>query len=301
MQFKNLENQEKEQSSAAQLNSDSENQSKAIAPPPLKLKASAIQKKANEEEELSVQAKKDNSTQFADSDDSDDNSSSNTGNGTGSNPPPDNNAGEPFQLSSENSLSDNKSTGKERYNYSAASKGSSKLPKDVRGKMENAFQADFSNVNIHTNSEKAKEVGAYAFTQGEDIHFAPGQYQPFSLDGQKLIGHELTHVEHQRNGKVEPTVQTKGMPVNNDQKLEKEADEKGTMAAQGKVVNIAASGSASSKGVSEPVIQKSGNESGLVSNEEQDSYIGSYVNIRGFVRASNGIRSLRRSTHQQPE
>ena len=40
---------------------------------------------------------------------------------------------------------------------------------------------------------KAEEIGALAYAQGTDIHFAPGQYNPECQEGQKLIGHELTH------------------------------------------------------------------------------------------------------------
>jgi len=104
--------------------------------------------------------------------------------------------------------------------------------------MEGAFQTDFSNVNIHKNSSKAKDMGAYAFAQGNDIHFAPGQYNPATPKGQELIGHELTHVVQQRSGRVKPTTQAKGLPVNNDTELEREADDMGAKAAKGEAVNL---------------------------------------------------------------
>ena len=114
----------------------------------------------------------------------------------------------------------------------------SQLSTDVRGKMEGAFQTDFSNVNIHKNSSKAKDMGAYAFAQGNDIHFAPGQYNPATPKGQELIGHELTHVVQQRSGRVKPTTQAKGLPVNNDTELEREADNMGAKAAKGEAADI---------------------------------------------------------------
>jgi len=114
----------------------------------------------------------------------------------------------------------------------------SQLSTDVRGKMEGAFQTDFSNVNIHKNSSKAKDMGAYAFAQGNDIHFAPGQYNPATPKGQELIGHELTHVVQQRSGRVKPTTQAKGLPVNNDTELEREADDMGAKAAKGEALNL---------------------------------------------------------------
>ena len=111
------------------------------------------------------------------------------------------------------------------------------LPAKVQMKMENAFGQDFSNVNIHKDSKSATDVGALAYAQGNDVHFAPGQFKPNTQAGQELIGHELTHVVQQREGRVKPTTQAKGMPVNDDKGLEKEADDMGKMAAQGKFEN----------------------------------------------------------------
>ncbi|MBI9052312.1 MAG: DUF4157 domain-containing protein [Bacteroidales bacterium] len=117
------------------------------------------------------------------------------------------------------------------------------MPDGVRSKMENSFGTDFSGVNIHQNSEQASNMGALAYTQGNDIAFAEGQYQPESSKGQELLGHELTHVVQQRQGRVKPTKQGKGLPVNDNPSLEKEADEMGAKAAQGKMANVAGKGS----------------------------------------------------------
>lgn len=105
------------------------------------------------------------------------------------------------------------------------------LPDAVKTKMEGAFNTDFSGVKIHDNSTQAKNIGALAYTQGKDIHFAPGQYNPDSTSGQELIGHELTHVVQQSQGRVKATTQAKGIPVNDDPELEREADEMGRKAA----------------------------------------------------------------------
>ena len=117
------------------------------------------------------------------------------------------------------------------------------MPDDVRGKMENSFGTDFSNVNILQNSDKAANIGALAYTQGNDVHFAPGQYNPGSTKGQELLGHELTHIVQQREGRVRPTKQGKGLAVNDNPELEKEADVMGERAAQGKMADIAGIGS----------------------------------------------------------
>lgn len=108
------------------------------------------------------------------------------------------------------------------------------LPEDTLNQMSGAFGQDFSGVNIHADSQSAVDSGALAYTQGQDIHFAPGQYDPKSQSGQELIGHELTHVVQQNEGRVQANNQVNGMPLNDDHGLEKEADEMGEKVAQHK-------------------------------------------------------------------
>jgi hypothetical protein len=66
--------------------------------------------------------------------------------------------------------------------------------------MEQAFGANFSSVNIHTDEQAAalnKDLHSVAFTNGSDIYFAEGQYNPDSSSGKTLLAHELTHVIQQ--------------------------------------------------------------------------------------------------------
>lgn len=105
-----------------------------------------------------------------------------------------------------------------------------KMPEDVQAKMETAMNTDFSDVNIHVGSQ-ASDVGALAYAQGNDIHFAQGKFDPHSQSGQELLGHELAHVVQQRQGRVQPTTEVGGLPVNDDPKLEQEADNLGRQAA----------------------------------------------------------------------
>jgi hypothetical protein len=107
------------------------------------------------------------------------------------------------------------------------------LPDEVRRRMERAFGADFSEVRIHAADQAATAVGARAFTQGTDIHFAPGEYDPGSPLGLELLGHELAHVVQQAQGRVNPTGERGGMPAADDSWLEHEADELGARAARG--------------------------------------------------------------------
>jgi hypothetical protein len=127
----------------------------------------------------------------------------------------------------------------------AASLGSgAPLPDGVRGSMEHSFGADFSAVRVH-ESNAASAVGARAFARGDDLCFAPGQFDPASTSGRELIGHELAHVVQQRDGRVSPATAQGDAGVVADPALEAEADELGARAARGDVV---ASASASGGG-----------------------------------------------------
>ena len=106
------------------------------------------------------------------------------------------------------------------------------MPEAVKQRMEESFETDFSSVRIHPDSSKGPEVGALAYTQGSDIHFAPGQFKPDTSAGQQLLGHELTHVIQQSEGRVQPTTEIGGMPVNDNESLEHEADILGSRAVR---------------------------------------------------------------------
>lgn len=108
------------------------------------------------------------------------------------------------------------------------------IPDPVKQRMEDSFNTDFSSVRVHPDSAKAPEVGALAYTQGTDIHFAPGQFKPDTSAGQQLLGHELTHVIQQQEGRVQPTTEIGGMAVNDNPALEHEADARGAQVVQGK-------------------------------------------------------------------
>ncbi|MDJ0719872.1 MAG: DUF4157 domain-containing protein, partial [Prochloraceae cyanobacterium] len=84
----------------------------------------------------------------------------------------------------------------------AASRGQGEpLPEETRGFMESRFRKDFSSVRIHTGSEAAqlsRELKAQAFTHGQDVYFGAGKYSPESVEGKRLLAHELTHVVQQK-------------------------------------------------------------------------------------------------------
>jgi hypothetical protein len=114
--------------------------------------------------------------------------------------------------------------------------GGSALPSGVQARMESSFGADFGDVRVHEGPQ-AEQMGALAYAQGTDLHFAPGQYNPGTSAGDSLLGHELAHVQQQRAGRV-ATPQGKGAPIVADHALEAEADAAGDRAARGEAAGI---------------------------------------------------------------
>ena len=80
--------------------------------------------------------------------------------------------------------------------------GSAGQPLDsvARKRFEAQFGFDFSQVRIHADAqanESADDMGAKAYTVGEHLAFAKGQYAPETAAGQRLLAHELVHVVQQ--------------------------------------------------------------------------------------------------------
>ena len=70
----------------------------------------------------------------------------------------------------------------------------------MRAYFEPRFAHDFSRVRVHADREAAngaQAVGSLAYTIGDDIVFAPGKYEPGTLEGRRLLAHELAHVVQQ--------------------------------------------------------------------------------------------------------
>ena len=84
----------------------------------------------------------------------------------------------------------------------AAGSGSA-LDSSVRRQLEPGFGADFSGVGVHTDARAARlseQLGARAFTVGQQVFFGRGQFQPHTDEGRHLLAHELTHTLQQRGG-----------------------------------------------------------------------------------------------------
>ena len=96
------------------------------------------------------------------------------------------------------------------------------MPDHLKAGVEQLSGLSMGDVRVHYNSSKPAQVQAYAYTQGTDIHVAPGQ--------EKHLGHEAWHVAQQKQGRVQPTTEVAGIPVNDNPGLEKEADTMGARA-----------------------------------------------------------------------
>jgi hypothetical protein len=80
--------------------------------------------------------------------------------------------------------------------------GSTGMPLDpgTRTFMEERFKRNFSGVRVHTSSfaeQSAECLDANAYTVGHHVVFGAGQYAPGTVQGRRLIAHELTHVLQQ--------------------------------------------------------------------------------------------------------
>mgnify|MGYP001268744990 FL=1 len=96
------------------------------------------------------------------------------------------------------------------------------LPDNLKAGVESLSGFSMDDVKVHYNSSQPATVQALAYTQGTDIHVAPSQ--------ERHLPHEAWHVAQQLAGRVEPTTEVGGMPVNDNIGLEHEADVMGARA-----------------------------------------------------------------------
>jgi hypothetical protein len=79
----------------------------------------------------------------------------------------------------------------------ALASGGTSLPVALRGYFEPRLGADLSAVRVHADPGAARAadgLGARAFTVGQDVAFAVGEYAPERPGGLRLLAHELAHV-----------------------------------------------------------------------------------------------------------
>ena len=71
------------------------------------------------------------------------------------------------------------------------------MPDNLKAGIEDLSGFSMDDVRVHYGSSKPAAVQAHAYTQGTDIHIAPGQ--------ERHLPHEAWHVAQQMAGRVEPT------------------------------------------------------------------------------------------------
>jgi hypothetical protein len=96
------------------------------------------------------------------------------------------------------------------------------LPDGLKQGIESLSGLAMDDVRVHYGSARPAQLQAHAFTQGSDIHVAPGQ--------ERHLAHEAWHVVQQKQGRVRPTLQMKSTAINDDPALEAEADRMGARA-----------------------------------------------------------------------
>ena len=96
------------------------------------------------------------------------------------------------------------------------------LPDDLKAGIENLSGFSLGDVRVHFNSAKPAQLQALAYTHGTEIDVRPGQAEH--------LPHEAWHVVQQKQGRVKPTFQAEGKPVNHEAALEHEAEVMGSRA-----------------------------------------------------------------------
>ncbi|AXT61388.1 DUF4157 domain-containing protein [Aquimarina sp. AD10] len=127
------------------------------------------------------------------------------------------------------------------------------LPNNLKSGIENLSGYSMDDVKVHYNSSKPAQLQAHAYAQGTDIHLGPGQ--------QKHLPHEAWHVVQQKQGRVKPTKQLKSkVNINDDARLEKEADVMGAKAESLEGVGSVSRNMKSNKGAKTYQLKEMDNE-----------------------------------------
>lgn len=170
-------------------------------------------------------------------------------------------------------------------------------------KMEASFGTSFGDVKMNTNSQEAQAIQAKAFARGNEVHFAPGQFNPETQGGQELMGHELAHIVQQRQGRVQANAtHAKGLAVNDDRGLEDEADRMGRLAAAGQSVSAHMRGAKAGIGanVTQGAFTSSVSLSRAIKEGEEEKKVGSdQVKVTGLTIPEKKRQQTRHGGNKQ--
>ncbi|WP_063833108.1 DUF4157 domain-containing protein [Aureispira sp. CCB-QB1] len=123
---------------------------------------------------------------------------------------------------------DNNNENKELSDYQDSISKTSKpnktgIPDDLKASIESLSGYSLDDVKVHYNSDKPAQIGAYAYTEGNNIYIGPGQ--------EEHLAHELWHVIQQKQGNVKPNTELgTGTLANTETSLEDQATRMGDKA-----------------------------------------------------------------------
>lgn len=101
---------------------------------------------------------------------------------------------------------------------------STPLPADLKCGLERVTRFSMDHIRVNFNSFKPATLNAQAYTQGADIYLAPGM--------EKLLAHESWHAVQQLQKRVPVSFKANGLRLNDDPRLEREADILGELAVR---------------------------------------------------------------------
>jgi hypothetical protein len=113
------------------------------------------------------------------------------------------------------------------------------LDPTTRTTVEPLFGHDFGSVRVHTDAkaaESARAVNALAYTVRHDIVFGAGQYSPRTVNGRRMLAHELAHAVQQSGSLA--GVQEHGI-TEADHPTEREAEAAAHAVVAGKRASVA--------------------------------------------------------------
>ncbi len=90
------------------------------------------------------------------------------------------------------------------------------IPVRLKERFERGSGFSLEDVRVHYRSDEPAKLGALAYTQGSHVYLGTGQ--------ERFLSHELGHVIQQKRGNVPPRGSINGAGINDDPRLEREAD-----------------------------------------------------------------------------
>jgi hypothetical protein len=170
------------------------------------------------------------------------------------------------------------------------------LPDTLKSGIESLSGLAMDDVRVHYNSPKPVQFQALAYAKGTDIHIAPGQ--------ERHLPHEAWHVVQQKQGRVKANLQMAGAAVNDDEKLENEADDMGVKALTASpgighdahlISNVV-----QAKATSENVVQRSSVEIEEVESDHPTTVV-SKIKDAGIDKVYLGVSTKATYAYERPK